>query len=697
MPQRHPARFPGTSNDPKKHTLSKREAVRLADITDVAATELAGKPMAELSDRLRHVIDPKLFAFRRICGQVVKLDDDGNELPVPFATVTVYDVDLRLVAWSPPHLPWTWFFPFSWQREKLATVTTDECGRFCVWVPRFDIDFYLRWRLERRCYLEWLRKPTLEDLLEYRELIPRPEPQPDPPPIARPVRRIARARPIRLDARVVSRAARLLDTTRLERLREVADDDRVGAMLPEHDAKLSSPALLAQVKPPLTKDAEMMLAPDMRKRLAARVGVQPRMLAKFDPTRVYGPVLRCKLVAVPEWSAVIDVPDLTFEVTQDIDGDGNQEVIYQEGLFDVRWDTNITDVKLYANQSAIAAPSCDVPDPGPCGDPAILFAGSYPLQVPGNASDYHDAGSGYALLPNRPDADGVPGGARTSPAVTPFTGRFFLVGCAESPSATHYRVHHTVGGSSGFLTGAYGPLTKVVGGVLQQLLVSPVQSHWYPIIPRADGWTPVGILAPVNVSGTAVHGFRLELGKQTGANITPVPNGLTDLVNMSIDTSVPVMADVSLHWRQPDVSHNWTELDPYDCAVMARTSPGRVQIRLGVTVTANHMRHFAITGHGCGPMAAPQLITDGRDGLPIPPADAAAHWHTSGSDNSATRMLYYELPAGAPAGCYRFAVHVTSRAFRPTDAVTGTDPVIAWQNHDPAPLWIKPVVSVALQ
>ena len=373
-------------------------------------------------------------------------------------------------------------------------------------------------------------------------------------------------------------------------------------------------------------------------------------------------------------------PDLTFEALQDIDGDGQQEVIYRENLFDVRWDSNITDVKLYANASAITSPSCNLPDTGPCGDPALLFAGNYPLHVPSTTSDYHDGASGYAKLPNRPDADGVPGGARTAPAFTPFLGSFYLMGCAESTKATHYRIHHEVSGTVGFLNGSFGPLLKVVGGVLQQLIVNPVNGHWYPIVPRADGWTPAGILAPVGVSGTAKHSFRLELGKQTGAAINPVANSLTNPVAIFIDTSAPVFTNLSLSWRQPDTSLDWAPLDPFNCAVMVRQNPGRVQIRVGFSVTANHLRHFSASAGGCGPVAAPVLITDGRDGLPATTADSAAHWHIDANDNSATRTLYYELIPGAPAGCYSFAVLATSRAFDPNAAVTGADPVVAWQS-----------------
>ena len=80
----------------------------------------------------------------------------------------------------------------------------------------------------------------------------------------------------------------------------------------------------------------------------------------------------------------------------------------------------------------------------------------------------------------------------------------------------------------------------------------------------------------------------------------------------------------------------------------------------------------------------------------IAPPGAAAHWHTSASDNVQTRELYYELPAGSPAGCYHFLVFAATRAFRPTGVVSGPDPAVAWR-IDTAPVYVYPRITVALQ
>lgn len=682
----HAARFPGISNDPEKCVLTARQASRLAALAAVPAAELTGKTLGELGGRLRRVIDPKLLIFRKICGQVVKTDASGRDLPVPFATVTVFDVDLGLLGWSPVSSMYSWFFPLFVRREKLATVTTDECGRFCVWVPRFDVDFYLRWRVERQGYLPWLRRPTVADVLREREVIPRPQPQPDPPPL-------------RLDEHVLAHAGRVIEAPALSRLREVAGGLRPGAPTVKTDEALLRPAFSQTVRAPLTAAASEALAPALRAKLAARVGVPQAMLANLDAKRGYGPFLRPRVVLVPEWTAVLDVPDLAFEVTQDVNGDGVAETIYREGLFDVRWDASgVSDVTLHADPIAVTSPGCDIPEVGPCGDPAILFAGNYPLQVPGNPSEFHDGASGYALLPNRPDENGLPyEGARTEPAQAPFAGSFYLVGCAERPDATHYRVHHQVdGGGTTFLSGSFGPLAKVVGGTLQQRVVSPLEGQWYPIVPRAEGWTPVGILAPVVEGGDHLHTFSLEFGRIAGGAVTPIAGSKTSPVNVRIDGTSPTVEFLALQWRQPEVSLAWQPLPVADCAVVPRSNASRVQFRLAFGVSADHLLRFAASSAGCGPAAAPALITDGRDGLPVAAADAAAHWHTGPGDNAHVRDLYFELPAGAPAGCYRFNVYAASRAFMPTSVATGPTPAIAWR-LDSEPIWVNPLITVAVQ
>ncbi len=58
--------------------------------------------------------------------------------------------------------------------------------------------------------------------------------------------------------------------------------------------------------------------------------------------RSFGPFKRCFDVFVPKWVPMLDVPDITFRVLQDTNGDGVEEQVYGEAFFQVRWDADLT-------------------------------------------------------------------------------------------------------------------------------------------------------------------------------------------------------------------------------------------------------------------------------------------------------------------------------------------------------------------
>ena len=151
---------------PDRQKLTDTQAARLGALTEIEAKELAGLTIADIRDRFAWRIDPELLFFRRICGKVVKKDPiTGISYPVPFATVIVEDTDCNLLAFFPKFWQWGWFFPLFCRREVLATVKTDKCGKFCVWVPRWDIDWILRWRKHRICFPYIFTRPTIRALL----------------------------------------------------------------------------------------------------------------------------------------------------------------------------------------------------------------------------------------------------------------------------------------------------------------------------------------------------------------------------------------------------------------------------------------------------------------------------------------------------------------------------------------------------
>ena len=163
---------------PDQIPLTPRQADRLSKLTGVNADELRGRTIAQLTERLKWQIDLELLLFRRICGQVVKTDPiSGIDYPVPFATVHVEDTDCSFLGFFTIESPWAWLFPVFCHREDIATVVTDECGHFCVWVLRFDIDWILRFRRERFCYPDIFIKPNIRDILEHYKIFPPPPPE----------------------------------------------------------------------------------------------------------------------------------------------------------------------------------------------------------------------------------------------------------------------------------------------------------------------------------------------------------------------------------------------------------------------------------------------------------------------------------------------------------------------------------------
>ena len=120
--------------------------------------------------------------------------------------------------------------------------------------------------------------------------------------------------------------------------------------------------------------------------------------------RFLGPFLRCHDIFIGHWQTLFDVPDITFRVTQDYDGDGVEEEIYSEGYFDVRWNSgSIPDVTLEASGNALATQQCGPVKEIPCGNvPSIEAAGYLDLEP-----DYHDDATGFGLRVNRPSPTGA--------------------------------------------------------------------------------------------------------------------------------------------------------------------------------------------------------------------------------------------------------------------------------------------------
>ncbi len=319
----------------------------------------------------------------------------------------------------------------------IATAKTDECGHFCVWIPRWDIDWVLRFRRERRCYGVIFHRPTIRELIEQLRPLPDPEiqwpprpiPEPDPPPYINPLDRSA----------LISKAIHTYGQPVAERINEFLTVNEFGASMKQPAVHQMAAAPLAGLAPPLPrqlrqklrdgngKDAgerqmeSNKLSADVVSSLASEAGINPKLLAKLDLRRYIGPFFRCYDVIVPVWTPLLDIPDITFRVHQDTDGDGNEEVIYGESHFDVRWNSGpLPDQVIEAWPNALAGNPCG-PINIPCGNtPAIVMAGR--------------------LRTNRPRSDGSFDGT-PEPGRSPLRNTLALYGCNRTDAnASHYRI-----------------------------------------------------------------------------------------------------------------------------------------------------------------------------------------------------------------------------------------------------------------
>jgi hypothetical protein len=677
---------------PDKRPLTKSQAVRLAAISGLSIKELVDMPLAEIQTRFRWRIDPELLLFRRICGRVVKKDPvTGAEFVVPNATVHVEDTDCHFLVFSPAGFDWCWFFPFHCHREEIATVKTDACGRFCVWIPRFEIDWILRWRRERICFPLIFVRPSILDILDRLVLEPRPPrvrphgpwPDPDPGPILE-----------RLSPEVLHRVESVLGRNLAARIADISATSTFGGAADLQNQLLSQPAFPEDLRPPLPAEFHEMPVPareekligvrssEVRSTLAARVHLQEDALKEIDLNHFIGPFWRCFDIMVPEWAPVLDVPDVTFRVTQDVDGDGDEETVYAEGFFQVRWDAgSIPDVTLHAWPNALAFYACDPPTV-PCGDvPAILFAGLMPLVNPVAPEDpFVDSVAGYARRPNRPHPSGNYLDPLPNPlASTPFCQTLQLYGCSAVGNAAYHRVRFAFnGGAPAPFTGISWPLYRVVGGILQTHWAAADAAGWYPIVNPADNWSPPNLLLEWSTSGYANGLYRLDV-QVADAGKAVLATSAT--VGLRTDNSYPLAQFIGLRWRKAGGA--WHDL-PLICPVISRGAPPvDIEVEVSYRAMASHLRSFRLDAYGCGA------------GTPVRTSalSSVQHWHMAPADNAGVRTATYGIAAGAAAGAYTFVIRADSRAFNPSGGDGGH---LANWNYDPVYLYVTPCISIAV-
>jgi hypothetical protein len=676
---------------PDLRKLTAAQAKRLASLSGLDAKAIVGQTVASVLEKNRWIVDPPFAIFRRVCGQVVRKDAvTGVDYPVPFATVHVEDTDCSLIWYGPSGWNWGWFYPLFCHREEIATVKTDECGRFCVYIPWFDIDWILQWRKHRICFPHIFVRPSIADLIP-EELRPMPErgpfpPDPDPGPLARLAELPA---PVlsRLTAGATRHIADRLATTHAAR----AFGGHAAAT-----RELEVRAFTDELVPPLAREFRDFdpSGPEpgkhlqaIRKTLAGRLNVDAKVLDQFDPRRVIGPFFRCFDVWLPEWSLILDVPDITFRVTQDVNNDGTEETIYGEGFFDVRWNAGaIPNTTLYASANALVSHSCEAPDV-PCGNqPAILYAGLMPLTNPPNPADpYHNATAGYARRPNRPHPSGDLIENLPKPlASTPFSRTLQLYGCVELGGAAFYRIQFSVdnGGTFQPFVGLTWPLNRP--SPPWQIWPTSDGAGWYSVIPAADNWNPPNLLLEWSTSAAGKYVLRLELGDAMKNVIATAPD-----VALQIDNTAPTVVFDQLSWKftnEPDAAFTQPGRSLLGiCPTIHRGAiPADVEVLMRVSVSALHLRHATIGASGCGG-AGPSLAADA--------SNHTEHWHTGPLDNSEQFYGRYAINVASPEGAYTFGCYAASRAFNPAGHDGGH---LADWNYDPIEIYTNPAIAVAV-
>lgn len=671
---------------PDKIKLTPLQAQRLSRLSGVNIAKIEGRDIAQLSESLKWVVDPGYFGFRKVCGQVVRWDPaSGLYQPVPFATVHVMDTDCDFLGYFPFETKLAWLFPIFCYQEQIAEVVTDACGRFCVWIPWFDIDWVIRWRLERYCFPEVFVKPNLGDLLQSAGVLPTPIPGPDPGPIE-----------LREAGLSLDRLASIVGSDTASKLLLSGQAATLGGNRAPLQNLLSQPAYPNRVPPPASpKLRELELGGGG---LAQVVSGKAGRDHKLDLNHFVGPfpVWRCEWVLEEELVPILEVPDITFWVTQDTDGDGDQETIYSDGWFQVGWQSGpLSNVILHASPIARINGTCQVPPVGDCEQPEILFAGLMPVGI--SYIDYTLASTpgsprGCAIRPNPPHADGVvrasvfpPSLTPDTPANAPFMGTVQLYGCNQFKGGSFYRLLYSYYGAAAV------PFTNIAWyvdpwpGPGTPLLVTPDAQGWYPILADPEAWFPPNELLdwPTASFPAGIYDVTLQIGDAGKNPIFTTKNP----VPIQIDNSVTQPLITTIGWRVKG-SASWNYFPNLICPIVERPIGQDIEFQVQYTVSATHLLKTSLLSSGCG---GGTMLPD-----PEPTANPYMHWHTDAADNFVSQTATFTLPSSALPGCYGFSLNGYSRAINPAGGDPSNPQANDWYVDTQWLNWNQYDVSVAV-
>lgn len=687
--------------------LNSIQAARLAGITGISARELVGLSLSKIADKFNNRISRETLELKRICGRIVKKNPiTGVEEGVPFATIKAYDVDCSFLGYFPKRIRWSWLYPFRCNRELLRTVKTDACGNFCIRLPFFEIDWIVRYRRVHVLLKDMLLKPSLRDLIDVSPIRPT---LPN-------VRRFQDILRQHLPERSI--VEQMLGVETVKSLATLQANENLTTNYDAMDDILDSPAFPEGMVPPasemLTEAGMSMESANILELLG--IGVETEGAEALDPNirfnqnRYIGPLPFPRTELLPEFVPIIDVPDVILEACQDVDGDGDEEIIYSENYFDVRWNTgSIPNVKLYARSNARTNPLCNPPLNIPCGTPAIAIVGRMPIVNPTPAppgQPYINTSTGYAVRPNRPHSSGRADQVALAavPSEAPVTGVLNLWGCFHNTSSgapvSYYRVMDEVSNNGGTTFTTIAPIHeawsqfRLVGTTLQYLPINADSNGWYPVVPMGQGWLPgERWMLEWKSAATGQHRLTLQLANAAKAIIETRPPVL-----LQVDNSSPVNTFQKLEWSVKG-SGVWTEA-PLTCPTIRRNSQP-IQIRVRFTASVRHLRSIHIGVSGCG-AAAPVLVRGFepfQTGVPAG-TQTDSYWHKNVTDNlfsnSGNEAIFELTPTPHLPGAYSIVVTTYSRAFRPEGDGHDYAPNNADVSYNPVALWTNSTLPIAI-
>lgn len=617
----------------EERKLTESQVTFLANETSIAAERIADLRIVDVADKLGDYLDPYWLFKRKVCGRVVQRDPLTGALKgVPGATVEVQDTDCN--GWFRKIGAFQWFYPFLCSRDTIATAVTDECGYFCVWIPRWMFEWVVKWRKERICFP--FERPRLEDLI--------PIPLPDPPIDIDPGVIDPPPDPLfELDPRI--------DHVTAKRLGNLLTDVSGGSSRVGLDQVLAEPVRMAAPAHPTKSEL---------------VGYTPHPDGPIDFDHPFGPYWICHDVYVKDWQLVTDVPDITFRVTQEINGSDVE--VYSEGYFEVRWDdTGSGDVTLEANALAISSDDCAGAGIVCQGAAGIISADDMPLDQTVSPL-FHDDATGFGVRVNRPSTNGLDaptGIGLVANAESPIADTLDLLGCVHIDKAAYYKVMFDRGAGPEPITGTSWSALSTSGMVT----VGPDVDGWIQIKDLIGHYRHLLMKWPTVNYPNTTYDVWVEVYDNSKNHLETSPGHKFEL-----DNSQPTFPVFDVSYRVG--SGSYAPLDLTDCPKISRTPLSAVNAGEAIDIqvvwqaTADHLRNAFVVMGGCG--GGSPSVSD--------PSDSRWYWQTSGATDSGLHTVTFTIPANADAGCYTLTREAVSRAYNP--AKPGFAPAADYWEND---------------